>query len=187
MDQTELRLLLDGYEPSDSAEACHREAMLHLLNDGVSSWSREQFDPGHFTASAYVVDESGCHVAMIRHRALGRWLQPGGHVDDGDADAAFAARRELKEETGLDMRGGGALFDLDVHVIPARPGMPEHRHFDLRFLFILSGCGELPRLDAADDAEGAAWMPVEFLLEHGESGMERVAWKIRAKFCGSVS
>lgn len=179
MNQKELRLLLEGYDPSDAVETCHRGAMLRLLDDGSSSWNRGHFVPGHFTASAYVVDAPGNHVAMIRHRSLGRWLQPGGHVDAADADAAAAARRELNEETGLDMSGGGTLFDLDVHVIPARPDMPEHRHFDLRFLFVLPEGSLLPELHAADDAEGAAWMPLEFLLEQGEPGMRRVAGKIR--------
>jgi hypothetical protein len=29
------------------------------------------------------------------------------------------------------------IFDVDIHVIPERKGVPEHEHFDIRFKFVL--------------------------------------------------
>lgn len=56
--------------------------------------------------SAIAVPECGSRYLLLRRREddrsfPGRWCFPGGQVDDGDADEATAAVRELLEETGL--------------------------------------------------------------------------------------
>ena len=66
-------------------------------------------DPVHVTGSALIVGRRG--IVLLRHRRLGIWVQPGGHIDPGEApwDAAL---REAREETGLALRhvddGAGA-------------------------------------------------------------------------------
>ena len=64
--------------------------------------------------------------------SLGRWLQMGGHVEEGESPSA-AALREGAEESGLTdlalLRDG--IFDVDVHAIPAAKGEPDHFHFDM--------------------------------------------------------
>lgn len=102
-------------------------------------WSRATL-VGHLTCSAWVLDVTHTHAAMVHHRKLGRWLQPGGHVDDADVSWRVAAEREAREETGLSHflphAMQEALFDIDVHPIPACVDEPEHAHYDLRFLLI---------------------------------------------------
>ena len=89
---------------------------------------------GHITGSAWVVDIAGNRVLLADHAKLGRWLQPGGH-SDGDPDTLAVALREAREESGLDVRAlDDAIFDIDVHRIPARGDEPAHLHFDVRFL-----------------------------------------------------
>ena len=51
-----------------------------------------------FTASIFIVHEG--KVLLHRHKTLGIWLQPGGHIEL-DEDPNEAAVREAKEETGL--------------------------------------------------------------------------------------
>ncbi|HWP61352.1 MAG TPA: NUDIX domain-containing protein [Candidatus Paceibacterota bacterium] len=53
-----------------------------------------------FTVCIYIVFEN--KVLMHRHKKLGIWLPPGGHVEL-DEDPIQAAIREAKEETGLDI------------------------------------------------------------------------------------
>ncbi len=102
-------------------------------------WSRATL-AGHLTASAWVLDRTRKHAAMIHHRKLGRWLQPGGHIEDDDASWRAAAQREVTEEIGLRafiaVPDAEQLFDVDVHPIPARSDVPAHFHYDLRFLFV---------------------------------------------------
>ncbi|MFI5571260.1 NUDIX hydrolase [Streptomyces sp. NPDC051740] len=101
--------------------------------------SRKEFR-GHVTAGAVLVRPDG-RVLTIEHRALRKWLLPGGHVEDSDATLQDAALRELAEETGISSDqvepSADAPVHIDVHSIPANDdkGEPEHLHFDFRFLF----------------------------------------------------
>ena len=84
---------------------------------------------------------AGDRVLLAHHRKLGRWLQPGGH-SDGDPDTLAVALREAREESGLDVQAlDDAIFDLDLHRIPARDREPAHLHFDVRSPFRPSTTG----------------------------------------------
>ena len=89
----------------------------------------EHADPVHVTGSAIVVGPRG--VVLHRHKRLGIWLQPGGHVEPGETPWE-AALREAHEETGLDVRHppeGPRFVHVDVH-----PGPRGHTHLDLRYV-----------------------------------------------------
>ncbi|MEM9516482.1 MAG: NUDIX hydrolase [Actinomycetota bacterium] len=55
----------------------------------------------HHVALAWVFDPSGEWMLLAQHRVVG-WSCPGGHVEPGET-LEGAARRELHEETGLDL------------------------------------------------------------------------------------
>ena len=124
---------LHRYDASDAAEERHRAAMIALLH-APDAFSRAHFQPGHFTASCYVIDGRG-RLLLHHHRRLDRWLQMGGHVE-GDESPELTALREGREESGLRDLAliGEGIFDLDVHAIPAAKGEPHHEHFDVRYL-----------------------------------------------------
>jgi 8-oxo-dGTP pyrophosphatase MutT (NUDIX family) len=119
--------------------------------------------PGHITASAFILDPSGTRFLLTHHRKLNRWLQLGGHVD-GDVHVLRAAVREAQEESGmaefevLPVSGvAGMPLDVDVHVIPARAGEPEHEHHDIRFLLRAAPGQELQR---SAESHELAWFPL---------------------------
>ena len=150
-----LRDLLQAYTPSDSMEEAHKAAMLTLLDVEGDPFGRGHFVPGHFTASSFVLSPDGGSLLLIYHGKLHRWLQPGGHVDPEDEDIFQAAKREVAEETGkADLTPVGGIFDLDVHVIPARKADPAHSHFDVRVLFK----SESLDFQAGSDAKDARWV-----------------------------
>jgi len=130
------------------ARACPEQAALAagfaaLLGDAQDPFARTRL-AGHFTASAWLVSGDGRRAALMHHRKLGRWLQPGGHAD-GDADLAAVALKEAGEETGLQglVLEDGAIFDLDRHWIPARGPVPGHWHFDVRYVVRARGSEQL--------------------------------------------
>jgi len=128
----QVRRTLTQREPLDAAERSSIERTLAELDRLVDPFDQE-LDPVHVTGSAIVVGPRG--VVLLKHRRLGLWLQPGGHVDPGETpwDGAL---REAREETGLevsfaDMGDDGVprLVHVDVH-----PGGRGHTHLDLRYL-----------------------------------------------------
>jgi 8-oxo-dGTP pyrophosphatase MutT (NUDIX family) len=128
----QVRRTLTERDPIDAAERrsiARTLAELDRLDDPFD----QETDPVHVTGSAIVVGPRG--VVLLRHRRLGLWLQPGGHVDPGETpwDGAL---REAREETGLDVSfvdvgddGIPELVHVDVH-----PGGRGHTHLDLRYL-----------------------------------------------------
>ena len=124
-----LREMIRAIQPVDTREATSIAATLDRLD-----WPGDPFDEAgddrHLTASAFVVSSRG--VILHRHRRLGIWVQPGGHVDPGESPEA-AAVRETLEETGLVAVHPDPvlLFNVDVH-----PGPSGHTHFDLRYVLV---------------------------------------------------
>jgi 8-oxo-dGTP pyrophosphatase MutT (NUDIX family) len=170
----ELTRMLERYIPQDPVEAGYQRRMLTLATLGAAAFSRLNYAPGHFTASAFVLSPDESSLLLIFHRRLRRWLQPGGHLDP-DEGVFAAARREVAEETGVgevDFLGGApSLFDLDVHEIPPREDEPAHEHFDLR---VLVRARQL-NLMAASDAGAAKWVKIAEV-----SGIETDASVMRA-------
>ncbi len=130
---SELLEQLGTYVPADALEALHHASIIGLLSTTAAPFSRQQFTPGHITASCFIIE--GDRLLLQHHKRLDRWLQMGGHVD-GDESPVQTALRAGAEESGLrDLElVFDEVFDLDVHAIPAGKGEPDHRHFDVRFL-----------------------------------------------------
>ncbi|HEU4522119.1 MAG TPA: NUDIX domain-containing protein [Thermoanaerobaculia bacterium] len=173
---------LERYEPADEAERVHRRELIELLSTSADPFSRDDFTPGHVTASAFIVDDAA-RLLLHHHRRLGRWLQMGGHVEPGETPAG-AALREGMEESGLrDLRLIG-LIDLDVHVIPEGRGEPAHRHFDVRYLARTEAPASIA-IDAAESVE-LKWTGLEEAASlMGSAESLRVIRKITGVLCTS--
>ncbi len=124
-----LRAAIGAIDPVDEREALSIERTLERLNRPPDPFD-ETADAHHLTASAFVVSARG--VVLHRHRRLGLWVQPGGHVDPGETPEA-ACVREVSEETGLAAvhLEPPLLFHVDVH-----PGPRGHTHYDLRYVLV---------------------------------------------------
>ncbi len=168
-----------GYQPSDPREQQYRERMLRLL-DLPTPASRHHFEPGHLTASAFVLSPERDAVLLILHKKLGIWVQPGGHVEPTDASLLEAARREVLEEVGLDLPPAGAqVFDLDIHRIPARKDEPAHEHFDVRFCLRSSTLA----LAVSEEVADVRWAPLARLEQlTSDESVLRAARKLSSYF-----
>jgi 8-oxo-dGTP pyrophosphatase MutT (NUDIX family) len=157
MSDPSLLTVLESYQPWNGTEAAHHAAFLHLLRTHPAPFNRYSYQPGHITGSTWILAEDTAQVALIYHRRLERWLQPGGHAGPGETDSISTALREAREELGLILDPARAnLFDLDVHQIPATAKQPSHLHFDIRYLCRI----EQQTLVSDSDALTARWFRV---------------------------
>jgi 8-oxo-dGTP pyrophosphatase MutT (NUDIX family) len=147
----DLRVLVEGHQPASPREATARERFLAELTR-LDDPCDEHAGPTHVTASAIVVGPRG--TVLHRHKRLGLWMQPGGHIDAGETPPV-AARREANEELGLVVEhpaSGPRLVHLDVH--EAALG---HTHLDLRYLLVGADDDPQPPPDESPDARWFSW------------------------------
>lgn len=123
-------------------------------------------------------------VLLHFHRKLGKWLPPGGHIED-DELPDDAALREVLEETGLHVRlvgGRGLPVDYPTQlVIPAGIQVEDiyagHQHIDLVYFAVpAAGAALDPELSARDQV---GWYGAHELAALGAND-EIQAWARRA-------
>mgnify|MGYP001273316049 FL=1 len=123
------------YLKNNPNEKINVDKMLEFLNKEQDCFSRSNLR-GHFTGSAWVVDETHKWILMTHHRKLDKWLQLGGHADENE-NLFEVAHNEAVEESGLiDFTClSKKIFDIDIHKIPQYKNIPPHYHYDIRYLF----------------------------------------------------
>jgi 8-oxo-dGTP pyrophosphatase MutT (NUDIX family) len=114
-----------------------------------------------YVASAYVV--CSARVLLIRHRALERWLAPGGHIQAGETPDQ-CAMREVREETGVSAKIvedgiAGRRYDRAEVTMLARPLVvqleeitPDLRHIDFIYVATAYTPDLRPQASEIDDA-----------------------------------
>lgn len=171
---THIRTALLDYVDRYPDEKPGLAGIVDLIDAGAELTSRKEFR-GHATAGAVLLGPDG-RVLHIHHLATGKWLLPGGHLEDADGTLLEAALRELAEETGVPADVvtplGTDPVHIDLHPIPANDAKaePDHQHVDFRFLFRTDAeVGPLQTEEVAD----SAWQTVDTL--HDERLRQRVA------------
>jgi len=159
-----VRRAVAAHDPADGRETEARERILTALAALAHPLDTDA-DPTHVTGSAIVVGRRGTVLHM--HKRLHRWMQPGGHLDAGEAPWE-AALRESEEETGLTLRhpaGGPRLVHVDVH--PAADG---HTHLDLRYLLLAPDDDPSPLEGESPLARWYSWDEAMALADDGLRG-----------------
>lgn len=148
--------VLSAWEPAGPGQRALQQAFLGFLAACPDGCARS-CAPGHLTASAVVLSHDGAHVLLTLHPRVGRWVQLGGHCEEGDAGLTAAALREATEESGIaELEIDPEPLHLDVHPISCSLGLPT-RHFDVQFL-LRAPADAIPERSAESTA--LAWWPV---------------------------
>ena len=156
-------------EPVDEREATSIERLLEEAPELASPFD-EEADPLDVTASALVVGTRG--TILHRHRKLGIWVQPGGHVDPGETIEG-AALREASEETGLELvhpPEGAMLMHVDCH-----PGPRGHTHLDLRYVLLGASSDPSP---PADESQEVYWFDFDAAVHRAEPALRPALSKL---------
>lgn len=163
--------LLTEWRAPDPAQDALRHAVLAFVH-GRPDACRRECVPGHVTASALVLDDTGSRVLLTLHRRLGRWVQLGGHCDegdDGDTDIVGAALREATEESGVaGLRIDPELAAVHVHPVTCSLGVPT-RHLDLQFVAHAPAGAQIA---ISDESEDLRWWPVDALPDGTDHALE---------------
>jgi 8-oxo-dGTP pyrophosphatase MutT (NUDIX family) len=151
--------ILTGWRAPNPAQDSLRHAVLAFLHAREDA-CRRACVPGHITASALVLDDSGSRVLLTLHPRLGRWVQLGGHCEDEDDDLVAAALREATEESGIaGLRMDPELVAVHVHSLTCSLGVPT-RHLDLQFAAHAPAGAQIAISEESDDLR---WWPADAL------------------------
>jgi 8-oxo-dGTP pyrophosphatase MutT (NUDIX family) len=103
-------------------------------------------------------------------RWSGHMALPGGRWEPGDAGLLHTARRETREETGVDLHTYGAPLGRLADVTPASPSLPAMRVAP----FVFGVPADTSAAVANRELESVHWVPVERLRDPASSTTVRI-------------
>lgn len=150
---------LKKYKPYNETEKGYVDEIIEFLENGENQFVRTNLEK-HIVASAYLLNDSLDKILLTHHKAIGLWLQFGGH-SDGESNSLNVALRETMEESGIENIniGNGEIVDVDIHTIPEnkKKNEPEHKHLDIRFIFTTPE----ENFVVSDESDELKWMPID--------------------------
>lgn len=135
---------LNEYPQEQDRQSILKKYLENHNEKEINDWNN--FD-GHAVAGGFIYAIKEKKFLVLHHKDLDMYVYPGGHIDETDKSPLETAFREIEEETGLDNLKQIKLtndelvpIDIDTHVIAynKRLDLPEHYHFDFRYLFAIN-------------------------------------------------
>ena len=157
--RTAVLALLKNYVPLDPADEQTLTTYKNFVLQHPDCLERS-LACGHLTGSCWLVNPSGDSVLLTHHKKINSWFQLGGHADS-DSDLLRVAMREAYEESGIELISpiSQEIFDLDIHLIPARKDEPAHYHYDARFL-LRAGTD---KFSISEESNDLSWVKIDNL------------------------
>ncbi len=180
---------LKNYLPFNEQEEKDRALMLEIIENTPDVLSRNSLSY-HFTASAWVMNESMDKVLMAYHNIYDSWAWLGGHAD-GDADLFAVAMREANEESGISNLkpvNGGKLFSIEIVPVAGHEKkgkyVPSHLHLNLTYAFVADETDEI-RIKA-DENSAVGWIDFDEIEKKSTEKwfIERIYKKLISKIDG---
>lgn len=162
-----IRQALNGYIPYNQQEVADKEIMLQLLENAGDIFTRENMK-AHFTASSWIVNETGNKTLMVYHNIYNSWSWTGGHAD-GETDLLAVALKEAREETGLDDVKAvlDDIFSIEIITVDGHEKkgkyVPSHLHLNVTYL-LQADESDVIRIKP-DENSGVKWFELEKALE----------------------
>ena len=159
----ELKEIIEKYQPYNEQEAKDKQTMLKYIDTFEDVLTRNN-EFGHFTASAWTLNQERTKVLMVYHNIYQSWAWTGGHAD-GESNLLEVAIRELKEETGVKNVKvlNDNIFSLEIicvngHVKRGKY-ISSHQHLNLTYLLEVDEKEILKMKE--DENSGVKWINLE--------------------------
>jgi len=131
---------IEEFIPSCEQEEVDKELFLYVAENIPNSLTRDSLI-GHFTVSAWVMNEAKDKVLCAFHNIYQSWAWLGGHCD-GDGNLLRVIEKEIEEESGIKnfrpYKDG--IFSLESAPVFAHMKngkyIPAHVHLNLTYVFI---------------------------------------------------
>ena len=157
--------LIKNYTPINEQEISDKNYFLDSFKCG-DVLSRNCLQ-AHFTASAFIINETKDKVLCIFHNIYKSWGWVGGHAD-GDDNMLYVAEKETKEETSL--KNFSLLYPEPIAIDSLgvqshyKNGhfVPSHTHLNVTYLFQASEKDFIHIQE--DENSDIAWLTFDELL-----------------------
>ena len=179
-----IKEMIENYEPFNVQEENDKLVMLKYLNTFDDCLSRENVF-GHFTSSAFIVNQDFTKVLMAYHNIYKSYSFLGGHVDL-DSNFLNVAIRETKEESSLENFQilDKNIFSLEILAVSShfknQKFVSSHSHLNVTYLFQANDKDFIKNKE--DENSSVSWINISDISKVvNEEDMKVIYQKIIAK------
>ncbi len=162
--------------PCDDLERQHRHDAIGWIKSGAQLWrlAKPATPPKHLISYFAVVDRD--QILLVNHRAAGRWLPAGGHVEP-DEHPRSTVMREAQEELALEAKFllEGPLMISLTDTVGSTAG-----HIDVSLWYVLRGTSTAPlHFDESEFSEVRWFQFAEVPFERADPQLRRFLHKLQ--------
>lgn len=155
------------YTPYNDQEKSDIANILSYLDKEENLYTREN-KAYHFTASAWVTNQSHDKVLMVYHNIYNSWSWLGGHAD-GEKNLLNTAIREVREESGISKVVPVSDDIFSVEIIPVEGHLKKGKyissHLHLNVTFLLQA-DDTQKISVKEDENSAVgWFSLEDAID----------------------
>ncbi len=117
----------------------------------------------HFCVSVFVYDGESKKFLLVKHKKMGTWVQPGGHVELNE-DPEEAAIREVYEETGVKIKLIGERKPRNCdYILPLaiQKNIVNNNHIHIDFVYVAYLVGDNKLVLNEDESTDIAWFTLD--------------------------